>query len=511
MPASPHAGARRTPDSDISPSSHPPNADPKRAGADYFPPRIIDAAGVDQRPSDAFGPMAGPSVASKQPVTASNTSHTTEGGSLAPDSSCAPSSRSSEQASAELESSTKSSVASVSFLRPANPALPQGIQRPTGSYRHRTSSPMPVRFRQHVSFDNIPVGESTKNNTLGYTINLSHDGYQPKRRSRTMMVGIDQHAYSDYALQWLLEEYAEDGDEVVCVHVSERDHRDDKNYKAKAEAMVERIKLKIPPDCAISIKLEYAVGKLHEIFQKLIHVYQPSMLVVGTRGRSLGGIQGLVNTRNSFSKYCLQYSPVPTVVVRDIDKRKKKKEKRIHDPSRQSYASMLAANRGKHEADSENSSLYELEAKLSGDEEAHRVAAAIGLPSAFDPTVKGMDLGARMHPRSQSLPSPLHLADRPQGGAASGAASGSIPAPPSTLGGSDDEDSGDDDDDDDEEFEVISGHQMLQQTHNRDPDQKIKKTKLHQMEVAEAAALREHPVDDDEDDDDEGGGASSSK
>lgn len=126
------------------------------------------------------------------------------------------------------------------------------------------------RFRHHVSFDNIPVGEATKNNVLGYTINLTHDGYQPKRRSRTMMAGVDQHFYSDYALQWLLEEYAEDGDEVICVHVSERDSRDDKNYKPKAQAMVERIKQKIPPDCAISIKLEYAVGKLHETFQKLV-------------------------------------------------------------------------------------------------------------------------------------------------------------------------------------------------------------------------------------------------
>jgi hypothetical protein len=223
------------------------------------------------------------------------------------------------------------------------------------------------------------------------------------------------------------------------------------------------------------------------------------MLVVGTRGRSLGGIQGLVNTRNSFSKYCLQYSPVPTVVVRDIDKRKKKKEKRSHDPSRQSYVSMLAANRGKHEADSENSSLYELEAKLSGDEEAHRVAAAIGLPSSFDPTVKGIDLEARMHPRSLSLPSPLHLADTPD----STASAVPVPAPPSTLGGSDDEESGEEDED---EFEVLSGHQIIQHG-NRDPDQKIKKTRLHQMEVAEAAALREQPidVDDDEEEDEDAG------
>ncbi|MEX1653228.1 hypothetical protein ABZ960_08635 [Streptomyces pseudovenezuelae] len=65
------------------------------------------------------------------------------------------------------------------------------------------------------------------------------------------------------------------------------------------------------------------------------------MLIVGTRGRSLGGIQGLVNNRNSFSKYCLQYSPVPVVVVRPTDKRLKKKAKRTNDSNRQTYLGML--------------------------------------------------------------------------------------------------------------------------------------------------------------------------
>lgn len=145
MSTSAHAGAAQSPDSDVSPSSHPPNADAEKPGADYFVPRIPDAAGGDQQPSNAPGPIAGPFVAFQQPVTKSNASHTTEGGSLAADSSCVASSRSSEQTSAELASSRKSSVASVSFRQPANPALPQGLQRSTGSYRHRTSSPMPVR------------------------------------------------------------------------------------------------------------------------------------------------------------------------------------------------------------------------------------------------------------------------------------------------------------------------------------------------------------------------------
>src|SRR3569833_4011676 len=87
-----------------------------------------------------------------------------------------------------------------------------------------------------------------------------------------MMVGVDQHVYSDYALQWLLEEYADDGDEIICVHVTDKDARtiDEKTYKTKAQTMVGRIRSKIPDHCAISIKLEYAVGKLHQTFQKLV-------------------------------------------------------------------------------------------------------------------------------------------------------------------------------------------------------------------------------------------------
>jgi len=89
------------------------------------------------------------------------------------------------------------------------------------------------------------------------------------------MVGVDQQVYSDFALQWLLEEYADDGDEIICVHVTDVDRRavDERTYKAKAEVMVERIKAKIPKDCAVSIKLEYAIGKLHSTFQKLVRLF----------------------------------------------------------------------------------------------------------------------------------------------------------------------------------------------------------------------------------------------
>ena len=213
------------------------------------------------------------------------------------------------------------------------------------------------------------------------------------------------------------------------------------------------------------------------------------MLIVGTKGRSLGGIQGLVNSRNSFSKYCLQYSPVPVVVVRPDDQRKKKKDKRTHDPARKSYAAMIAASQGKHEADSEASSVYELENKLSADEEAHRVAAAIGLPAAYDPTIKPYAGPKHLGPRASTSAAAGPGLSVPNSTDKSRAIS---PPPPLASQDSADEESGDEEED---EFETMSGEQALG----------LQKERLHQMEVGEAKALLTSgagSIDEEDDDDD---------
>jgi nucleotide-binding universal stress UspA family protein len=372
-----------------------------------------------------------------------------------------------------------------------------------------TASPLPPhRFEQHVGFNNLPAGEATKNNPSSFTLQARHQGYHPSRRSRTFMIGVDEHSYSHYALVWLLTNMVDDGDEVICVKVLEGPVRPDKNYQDDAKKLLEIIKSKNEQNKAISIVLEYSVGKLHDTFQQLVSaaggrrvlvvrlltssqlgIYNPSLLVVGTKGRSLGGFQGLMNARNSFSKYCLQYSPVPVVVVRPDDKRLKKKEKRSQDPGRQSYAAMLAYNLGKHEADSEASSVYEFEKGISADEEAHRVAAAIGLPARFDPTIKPYK--ARDAQRRRSSPS----------GTASGRTTSLSPPPTSGPVESGDEDSGDDDD----EFEVEAVSALAPETMKQLGLEREQKQRLHDMEVGEAAALlksgKTEELDDDDDDD----------
>lgn len=178
------------------------------------------------------------------------------------------------------------------------------------------------------------------------------------------------------------------------------------------------------------------------------------MLIVGTKGRSMDGVQSFLVNRSSFSKYCLQYSPVPVVVVRPTEMREKKKIKRAGDPSRQSYTQILGGQ--KHEADDDNSNVYELEPHLTPDEEAHRVAMAVGLPAAYDPTIKPVDPATFLRRSSRQHPKRRGKA-------------------PASLGKTPTEDS---ESDEEEEFEVTTGADLL------------KKQKLLNMESSEGAALR---------------------
>lgn len=191
------------------------------------------------------------------------------------------------------------------------------------------------------------------------------------------------------------------------------------------------------------------------------------MLVVGTKGRSLDGVQGFLVNRSSFSKYCLQYSPVPVVVVRPNEKREKKKAKRAHDPSRQSYVHMLLGQ--KHEADSENSSVYELEPNLTPDEEAHRVAVAVGLPAAYDPTIKPIDPATFL--KSYKHRQPAEVAEVSKETLAI-VKKGGLPAEKKSP------DREESDSDSEGEFEATPG------------DELIRRQRLHNMEVNEGAALR---------------------
>ena len=212
----------------------------------------------------------------------------------------------------------------------------------------------------------------------------------------------------------MVEELVEDGDEIVCLRVVDKDSKIASDpsvqqgiYKEEAHSLLEAVQKKNEDGKAISLVLELAVGRVPETIQRMvsknhlhlllisqtsielyvvhsiltrkrqIQIYAPTCLIVGTRGRSLGGISGLLP--GSVSKYCLQNSPVPVVVVRPEDKREKKKAKRLANPTRQGYSSILNSATAGGNAIAFDSLSGPQSAKEAKDDEAEAVAKAIGL------------------------------------------------------------------------------------------------------------------------------------
>lgn len=104
------------------------------------------------------------------------------------------------------------------------------------------------------------------------------------------------------------------------------------------------------------------------------------MLVVGTRGRNLKGVHSLLP--GSVSKYCLQQSPIPVIVVRPSPKREKKKKKRRADPTRRSYNQILEMSEQRGSQIFSASASNDSSTSKLPDEEA-AVAEALGLPASY--------------------------------------------------------------------------------------------------------------------------------
>ncbi|KZM18294.1 uncharacterized protein EKO05_0005146 [Ascochyta rabiei] len=234
---------------------------------------------------------------------------------------------------------------SIQFLAHRNSSLPRGS--PKSKQRRRLSSPPPPpNFQPRVSFDTFDkpadfIEESS------FTLIAKHKDYEYTKRSRTFLCGFDENEYSTYALQWLINELVDDGDEIVCLRVVEKEDTiagdrsvETGRYKREADATMQDIQGRNRENKAINLILEFSVGKVNKVIDDMINLYEPAILVVGTRGKSLGGFQGLLP--GSVSKYCLQHSPVPVIVVRPTSKRDKARSKRANDPNRLGYQEMLA-------------------------------------------------------------------------------------------------------------------------------------------------------------------------
>lgn len=162
------------------------------------------------------------------------------------------------------------------------------------------------------------------------------------------MCAVDENGYSERALEWLMDSLVEDNDEIVTVSVLEGDP-DEIDQEQAREAAQELMSAILAlneevKDRKISIVVEFLAGRVTSTIIRLIHMYRPDSLTIGTRGRSVNALQKLMGGAmiGGSSRDILLRSPVPVVVVRPEAKVAKHLRARQADPKRRSYHALVS-------------------------------------------------------------------------------------------------------------------------------------------------------------------------
>ncbi|WVN89931.1 uncharacterized protein L203_105161 [Cryptococcus depauperatus CBS 7841] len=233
-----------------------------------------------------------------------------------------------------------------------NSALfPNAMSHPIPRTRTNSSGHQDGKYRRKVGFEAFEVGPAA---LFAFTCQAKSGGYKRSRNTRVFAVAVSPDESGESALDWLMSELVEDGDEVVALRVIELDdgerhsEKTQEDFREEAQALLKIILEKndeMDDSRKISVIVEFVGGKVTEILLKMIALYRPDSLVVGTRGqrsklqqwgRAIGA-PGM----GSVSRFCVSHSPVPVIVVRPERKVKKHLQKRQNDPKRGQYAAIL--------------------------------------------------------------------------------------------------------------------------------------------------------------------------
>lgn len=199
--------------------------------------------------------------------------------------------------------------------------------------RHNSNGSTP--YTPKVSFDTF---ENPIASMFSFTLQVKSAGYKRTRNTRVYLCAASPDESGQEALDWCLESLVQDGDELIVFRgveeeLLEKDHDILREEARELMKTLEEKNMEVDPERKLSLILEYIPGKIADSIDRLIALYRPDSVVVGTRGKR--GLMGLnLGGIGSVSKYCLSHSPVPVIVVRPERKLRKAVEKRKADPKR---------------------------------------------------------------------------------------------------------------------------------------------------------------------------------
>ncbi|KAI9513526.1 hypothetical protein F5148DRAFT_1156329 [Russula earlei] len=195
-------------------------------------------------------------------------------------------------------------------------------------------------YTPKVSFDTF---ENSAASMFSFTLQAKSDGYARSRSTRVFLCASSPDDSGRQALDWTIETLVQDGDELIVFRGIDQDdlERDHDLVRDEARDLLLRIQdrcVDVDPDRKLSIIVEYIAGKVTTTIDRLIALYRPDSIVVGSRGerkmKQAFGVAFGSPSIGGVSKYCLSHSPVPVIVVRPESKVRKALDKRRADPKR---------------------------------------------------------------------------------------------------------------------------------------------------------------------------------
>lgn len=136
------------------------------------------------------------------------------------------------------------------------------------SLQRNPSPPPPQPYHRGISFDTFATPDAPAE---AFSIQYKHADFNYTPRTRTFICGTDAKDYSEYALEWTLDELVDDGDEIVCLRVVAEDSWEKRNYRQEADRLLQSVIAKNAIERkAISMKMEVAVGKVTDVIQSMV-------------------------------------------------------------------------------------------------------------------------------------------------------------------------------------------------------------------------------------------------
>lgn len=179
---------------------------------------------------------------------------------------------------------------------------------------HPSSSPViaATGYQPKVSFDTL---ENPQASMFSYTLHVQSEGYSRTRSTRVFLCASSPDESGTHALEWCLESLVQDGDELVVFRGIDHDdfgafepqisplwhcvggvsygslldtEKDHDQYRDDARELMRIIQEKCveyDAERKLSIIVECIAGKVTQTIDRLIALYRPDSLVVGTRGQ----------------------------------------------------------------------------------------------------------------------------------------------------------------------------------------------------------------------------------